>query len=352
MQDISINVIKIFSVTTATFLLAFLIAPIYINFLYKHKAWRKKARTKAIDGKEIPFFTKFHEKKETNVPRMGGVLIWSSVIIISLIFFLLSYTNIWWMEKINFLSRNQTWLPLFTLAFASIVGLGDDLMQVIEKGKYIGGGMSLKKRLLLVFLIALLGAWWFYYKLGFETINVPGVGDFFIGIWYIPLFIITMLAVYSGGVIDGIDGLSGGVFASIFTAFGVISFSRGQIDLATLCFSVTGAILAFLWFNIPPAKFYMSETGTMGLCCLLTVIAFLTDSLLVLPIIAFLLVLESASVIIQLLSKKFLKRKVFLAAPIHHHFEAKGWPAYKVTMRFWLIGVVFAIVGVTLRLIG
>ena len=352
MNEITINVIKIFSVGTISFILAFFMAPPYINILYKYKAWRKKARTKSIDGKEVPFFTKFHEKKETNVPRFGGILIWLSVLIVSVLFLLLSYTDIWWFKKINFLSRSQTWLPLFTLISASLVGFADDLLQVLEKGKYIGGGLRLRTRLLLIFLIGLIGAWWFYYKLGFETIHVPMFGSFFIGIWYIPIFVIVMLAVYSGGVIDGLDGLSGGAFASIFTAFAGISLFRGQIDLAAFCLSITGAILAFLWFNIPPARFYMTETGTMGLCAVLTVIAFLTDSVLVLPIIAFLLVIESGSVIIQLLSKKFLKRKFFLAAPIHHHFEAKGWPSYKVTMRFWVIGVIMAIIGVTIRLLG
>ncbi len=352
MTETTINVIKIFILATSGFVIAFLVAPLYINFLYKNKLWRKGARTKSIDGKEIPFFTKFHKEKETNVPRFGGVLIWGSVLLTSFIFFILSYTNIWWFQKLNFFSRGQTWLPLFALFSASLVGLTDDILQVFEKGKYIAGGLRLRSRLLLVSLIGMIGGYWFYYKLGFETINIPGIGDFFIGFWYIPLFILVMLAVYSGGVIDGLDGLSGGAFACIFTAFGGIALFRGQIDLAAFSLVVTGAILAFLWFNIPPARFYMSETGTMGLCAALTVIAFLTDSVFVLPVIAFLLVIESGSVILQLLSKKFLKKKLFLAAPLHHHFEAKKWPHYKITMRFWVIGVVMAIIGVTIRLLG
>ena len=161
-----------------------------------------------------------------------------------------------------------------------------------------------------------------------------------------------MLATYSGGVIDGLDGLAGGTFATMFGAFGVIAIFQGQIDLAAFCFAVVGAILAFLWFNIPPARFYMGETGILGLCCALTVVAFLTSSVLILPIIGFLLVIESGSVILQLLSKKIRKKKLFLAAPIHHHFEAKGWPEYKITMRFWVVGIVMAIIGVAIRLLG
>ena len=198
----------------------------------------------------------------------------------------------------------------------------------------------------------MIGGLWFYYRLGWDTIHIPGIGEVFIGIFYIPLFVLVMAATYSGGVIDGLDGLSGGTFASIFGAYTVIALSQQQFDLAAFSAVIMGSTLAFLWFNIPPARFYMGETGIIGLCAALTVIAFLTDAVLVLPIIAFLLVIESASVIIQLLSKKFLKRKVFLAAPIHHHFEAKQWPHYKVTMRFWVVGVVMAIIGVTIKLLG
>ena len=204
----------------------------------------------------------------------------------------------------------------------------------------------------MVALIGLIGGYWFFYKLGYTTIHVPGSGDIFFGIWYIPFFVLVMLAVYSGGVIDGLDGLGGGAFAIMFAAFGGIALFQNQIDLAGFCVAVVGAILAFLWFNIPPARFYMGETGALGLCCALTVVAFLTDSVLVLPIIGFLLVIEAGSVILQLIWKKAFKKKLFLAAPIHHHFEAMGWPHYKITMRFWIIGVVTAIVGVAIRLLG
>ena len=352
MPEITIDVIKIFTLGTVAFILAFWLTPVLTLFLYKYKLWRKEVRTKSIDNKELVFFKKFHSEKEIHVPRFGGLLVWLSTLILSFIFFLLSKTNIWWFQKLNFLSRSQTWLPLFALIAASLVGLLDDVLQVLRKGKYIGGGLKLKYRLLLVILIGLIGAGWFYYKLGYSTIHIPGNGDFFIGIWYVPLFVLVMLAVYSGGVIDGLDGLAGGVFATIFGSFAGIALFRGQIDLAAFCTVIAGSILAFLWFNIPPARFYMGETGILGLCCALTVVAFLTDSILVLPIIGFLLVVESGSVILQLLSKKIFHKKIFLAAPIHHHFEAKGWPSYKITMRFWVIGVVMALIGLAIRFLG
>jgi phospho-N-acetylmuramoyl-pentapeptide-transferase len=198
----------------------------------------------------------------------------------------------------------------------------------------------------------MIGSWWFYYRLEMNSIFIPFIGNLYLGILFIPFFILVMLATYSGSVIDGLDGLSGGVFASIFTAFSFIALETGMINLAAFCLVIVGSILAFLWFNIPPARFYMGETGILGLTTTLTVIAFLTNSVAVLPIIAILLVVESGSVILQLLSKKFRKKKIFQAAPIHHHFEALGWPSYKVTMRFWIIGIIAAIIGVVFRLMG
>jgi phospho-N-acetylmuramoyl-pentapeptide-transferase len=365
LPELSISIIKIFTLGTSGFIFAFLLTPTLTHFLYKHKLWRKEVRTKSIDGKEIPFFKKFHSEGELHVPRFGGLLIWISSVIIALFFFLLSKINIWWFQKLNFLSRSQTWLPFFALISASLIGLIDDILQVIGpkdysfgqkigliKEKNFGAGLNLKKRLILVAFIGLIGAFWFYFKLDWRSIHIPGWGDLEINGWYIPLFVLVMMATYSGGVIDGLDGLAGGAFASIFAAFAAISLARGQVDLASFCTVIVGTILAFLWFNIPPARFYMGETGILGLCATLTVVAFLTDSVLVLPIIGFLLVIESASVIIQLTSKKIFHKKFFLATPIHHHFEAIGWPHYKVTMRFWVIGVVMAIIGVIIRLLG
>jgi len=351
-MDLTIDVIKIFNLGALSFVIAFLFTPILTHFLFKYKLWRKDVRTKSIDGKELVYFKKFHSEREVRVPRFGGLLIWISVLILAVGFYLLSFSDIWWLRKINFLSRSQTWLPLFALIAASLVGLTDDILQVYRKGKYIAGGLALKWRLLMVALIGLIGGWWFYYKLGYETIHIPGNGDISFGFWYVPFFVLVMLAVYSGGVIDGLDGLGGGAFGIMFAAFGGIALFNGQIDLAAFCIAIAGAILAFLWFNIPPARFYMGETGILGLCCALTVVAFLTDSILVLPIIGFLLVIEAGSVILQLLWKKIFRKKLFLASPIHHHFEAKGWPDYKITMRFWVIGIVMAIVGVAIRLLG
>ncbi len=356
------NVIKLSILSALSAIISFLWAPFLIKFLKKAKFWKKNARQKTITNEEATVFYSLHKDKETTVPRGGGVLIWVSILIIILLIYLLSYIpHPWWIRwipRFNFVSRNETWLPLFTLVVGSIVGLIDDILTVYGKGKYIGGGMSFKRRLLIVILIGLIGGLWFYFKLEWDTIHIPLIYNFpegidvSIGIWYMPLFIIVMLASWAGGVVDGLDGLSGGIFASIFGAFAIIAFSQGKTDLATFCGVIVGTLFAFLWFNIPPAKFYMGETGILGLTSTMAVISFLTDSVVVLPIIAGILVLEVSSIIIQLLSKKFRKKKIWLCTPIHHHFEAKGWPSYKVTMRFWIMGVIFGILGVAIRLLG
>ena len=355
MNEQILNVYKILGLGGFAFFLGIALTPILTHFLYKYKMWRKEARTMAPDGSATPIFNALHKEREVKAPRMGGILIWFTTLMISLIFFILdplmkNADPIF--QKLNFLSRSQTWVPLGVLIAGALVGLLDDFLTVWGKGTYKGGGLALTRRLFLIGIIAASGAYWFYFKLGVNGIFILGFGEVSLGILFIPFFMAVMLATFSGGVIDGIDGLSGGVFASIFGAYSWIAFFQNQIDIATFCAVITGAILAFLWFNIPPARFYMSETGTMALTCVLTVIAFLTNAVAVLPIIAFPLVLASASTQIQLLSKKIFHRKVFLVAPIHHHFEALGWPPEKVTMRFWILSAVFAMLGTVLQLIS
>lgn len=354
MEDIVISVIKILSLGAIASVISVLLTPFLTNILYKHKLWRKEVRKKTIDGKEAVYFNKFNSEREVSVPRFGGVLIWLVALLVALIFFFLAniFPDIYLFQKFNFLSRSQTWLPFFALTAAGILGFLDDFLQVKGKGKYIAGGLTFLQRFLIVLLIGLIGGWWFFAKLDIQTIHIPGNGDFYLGMWYILLFIIVTLACWSGGVIDGIDGLAGGVFAVIFGAFSIIAFFNNQIDIAAFCSVIAGTTLSFLWFNIPPARFYMGETGSLALTVTLAVVAFLTDSVLVLPIIAAPLVVEAGSVIIQLISKKFFKKKIFLASPLHYHLEAKGWEREKITMRFWIFSVVLAIIGITIRLLG
>ncbi len=348
-----LNVLKVFGISSFAFFLAIFLTPILTHYLYKYKMWKKKARNEALGGGETPIFNQMHKDKEVGTPRMGGILVWAVAAAVIFIYFILSkifpsdLTN-----KLNFLSRGQTWLPLFTLIIASVIGLADDILQIRGQGSYTAGGISLTKRIIMVIAIGLIGAWWFYTKLEVSSIIIPFLGEINLGLLFIPIFVLAMLAMFSGGVIDGIDGLSGGIFAAMFAAYGGIAFFQNQIDLAVFCGVIAGGTLAFLWFNIPPARFYMGETGILGLTTALTVVAFLTKSAISLIIIAFPLFAASGSVIIQLISKKYFHRKVFKVAPIHHHFEAIGWPPYKVTMRFWIISIVLAVIGMVVALIG
>ncbi|MFH1175654.1 MAG: hypothetical protein V1698_02945 [bacterium] len=348
-SDLIFNSLKIFSLAFFSFLMAMLWTPMLSHYLYKYKAWKKTSKKGDTIGDDAPpVFDEDHKKKEFSTPRMGGLLIWITVLAVVVIFrFLPIAFKKGWITKLNFLSRGQTWLPLVILISASIIGLIDDVLVI--KGKR---GINVWWRLTAVIAIGVLGALWFHYKLDWNTIYIPGLGGVFIGKLYIPLFVLAMIALFGGTPIDGLDGLAGGIFAASFASYAGIAFFLNQINIAAFCLVITGALLAFLWFNIPPARFYLGETGILGLVTTLTAVAFLTDSVVALPFIAFLPLLTAASDIIQILSKKFRKKRVFLAAPIHHHFQLKGWSKEKVVMRFWIISSVMAIIGMAVALVG
>ena len=340
-------IIKILGIAALSFIIALFATPILTHFLYKYRL-KKKIRNEGT----TPIFSSLHRKKE-GTPTMGGVLIWLTVVFIILAIFLLSKLfpdTIF--SDFNFLSRGQTLLPLGILLFAAIVGLIDDLIGVSKIGGR-GKGLRVRTRLLIYTVIAVVGAYWFYFKLDWDLIHVPFVNDFNIGLWYIPIFLFIIIATaFSTNQTDGLDGLAGGVLLVAFSSYAVISYSQGRLELATFCGAIVGALLAFLWFNIYPARFFMGDTGSMSLGITLGVIAMLTNSLFFLPFIGFILVIESGSTIIQVVSKKVRHKKVFLSAPIHHHFEAKGWPETKVTMRFWIIAGVVAAIGLILFFIN
>jgi len=351
-----INILKILITGFLAFALAFLATPLFTHFLYKYKIGIK-IKTNSVDGEKLTFVSEMHKNK-SGTPTMGGALVWFSVLILILtshyIFPLLAgWLDVNFIARLDFFSRKQVWLPLFALISAGILGLCDDWASVKGIGKNKGGGIRFLYRFGWLIVISALGAWWFYYKLGWDRIHIPAVGDFSIGFWYIPLFIfIILFTAISSNETDGLDGLNGGVLLIAFSSFGLIAFFQNKIDLAAFCAAISGALLAFLWFNIYPARFFMGDTGAISLGATLGVVAMLTNSALILLLIVFIYLFESGSVIIQLFSKKFFKRKVFLAAPIHHHFEAKGWPETKVTMRAWIFTMVTALIGVIIGILG
>jgi len=348
----TLDFIKVIAPAAVSFIVGILVTPVISHYLYKYKLWKKDMRQVSVDGRDAPVYRRLHANRETGTPLLGGIIVWGSAVITVLLFWLMAQLNGALANKLNFLSRNQTWLPLFTLVAGALVGLFDDWFTISKRTEKSVGGISIQRRLLIVLLVTLAGAWWFFFKLEVSTIIVPFMSEWNIGLFFIPFFILVMLGTYSGGIIDGIDGLAAGVLAIIFSAYGTIAFFQQQIDLAAFSFVIVGALLAFLWFNIPPARFYLGETGIMSITLTLAVIAFLTRQVLILPIIAFPLVASSLSSIIQLASKKIRGKKVFIAAPLHHHLEARGWPPHKVVMRYWVLTAMFSVIGILIAFLG
>lgn len=341
------------------FILAFatgvILAPILAGELYKRRAWKKKAgKIKGLgDENGTPLFNELHKEHELRAPRMGGILVWASVLLVSFGLVILGYAFDGVFSILDFVNREQTWLPIVALVVGAVVGLFDDFLEV-TRGE---GGLRLRWRLLVVAIMGAFAGWWFYEKLGVSAIGLPFFGPFELGMLFIPFFILVTLAIYASGVIDGIDGLAGGVFAIIFMAYAGIAFAQEQVALSAFAACVSGALFAFLWFNVPPARFYLSETGTMALTLALSITAFSTDVLGegvgvgVLPFIALPLSATVGTSILQIISKKLFKKKLFRIAPIHHHFEAIGWPPYKVTMRYWIITIIASVFGLAIALL-
>ncbi len=353
MDESLLVMVRILVPAAATFSIGILLTPILTHYLFAFRAWKKRPGKVSFDGTDAEVFNKLHEQHEVRAPRMGGIVIWGSVLITVLgISFLAHWFEAAELLRLDFLSRSQTWIPLAVLCIGSFVGLIDDLLVIRPNAE----GLPLRIRLLAVVALSAGIGWWFWEKLGVVAINIPFSDPLFVGALIIPFFICMSLCLYASGVIDGIDGLSGGVFASIFASYTIIAFAQGQIHLASFSAAIVGGLLAFLWYNIPPARFYMSDTGTMGLTLTIGTLAMMTDSLgdgvgiAVLPIIGLLLVVTVLSDVLQIFWKKVFGRKLFRVAPLHHHFEAIGWPGYKVTMRYWVFSVVCAVVGVIIAL--
>lgn len=327
-----------FLLSVGAFLLAMLLTPLYTFMAYRYKFW-KKQRSTSTTGEKLEIFTKLHANKfKRNIPTMAGVIGIVAITAITMLFNL---------------DRSETWLPLAALLGGGAVGLLDDMINIRGAGMGVAGLRSGLKFTMIAVLAAVLG-WWFFDRIaGASIVHVPFLGDFALGWLIIPLFTFAVVATSNAvNISDGLDGLAGGLLATSFGAFGVIALLQGQFFLAGFCFTVVGALMSYLWFNIHPARFFMGDVGSFAFGTSLGVVAMLTNTLFLLPIIGILFVVEAGSSLIQIFSKKVFHRKVFISAPIHHHLEAKGWPEVKVTMRFWVIGCVAAFLGVLLALAG
>ncbi len=327
------------------FIIALVLTPRFVDFLRRNKIG-KQLRVETIDGRDPTIFRTYHQAK-SGTPTMGGILIWGSILLTILFSRALSYFGI---VEHSILQRGQVYLPLAMLLLLGILGGVDDYLNIRGVGKT--RGLSTLPKILFLLGIALVGALWFYYRLGYNTITIPYIGAWHLGIWYIPLFIFIVVGTANAvNFTDGLDGLAGGLLMIAFAAFGILAYAEGLSVLAAFCGVCVGATAAFLWHNVPPAIFFMGDTGSLALGGTLAVMAMMIDQALVLPLIGFVFVIEALSVIIQLTSKRLRGgKKVFRAAPIHHHFQALEWGESKVTMRFWIIGLFTALIGIVVGL--
>ena len=321
--------------TLMSFCIAMIITPVYTHLAYKYKWWKKRERTESVSGGAASVVSKLRIKR--TIPMMGGLI---AVIAAAVTTFAFN------------LDRNQTWLPLAALLGGGFVGLIDDAIN-IRGGGGKKGGLRATVKFAMITLVAALAAWFFYYKLGFTSIHIPFAGDVNLGWFIIPVFMLVVVSTSNAvNISDGIDGLAGGLLISAFGAFGVIAALQGNIGIAGFCMTIVGALLSYVWFNIPPARFVMGDVGSFSLGTALGVVAMLTNTVLLLILIGLVFVVEAGSTLLQVTSKKLLHRRIFIAAPLHHHLEAIGWPKTKVTMRLWVIGQTCAALGIVLALVG
>lgn len=336
-ESLTDELVVIFLLAGVSFAFAMLLTPVYTFVAYKYQFWKKQRKT-STTGEILQVFTRLHKNKfKRNIPTMAGVIAVIAVTVVTLGFNL---------------DRAQTWLPLAALLGGGAVGLLDDYINIRGLGGGVAGLRSSMKFLMITALGLALG-WFFVYKLGFDAVHIPFLGDLTLGWLMVPVFAFAVVATGNAvNISDGLDGLAGGLLSSAYGAFGVIALLQGNFMLAGFCFTILGALLAYLWFNIYPARFFMGDVGSFALGTALGVVAMLTNSFFLLPVIGIVFVVEAGSSLLQIASKRLFHRKVFISAPIHHHLEAVGWPETKVTMRFWVIGVVAAFIGVLLALAG
>lgn len=332
------TVMRILLIACISFLVSMLITPIYTTVAYKWQLW-KRQRTESRAGEEASVYANLHaEKHKRNIPTMAGVVFVLSVAVVTLT---------------SNLNRSETWLPLAGMVGSGLIGLIDDWINIRAPSRGIAG-MRAKIKFGLHSLVALAGGWWFFYKLGVNSINLPWHGQAHLGLLVIGLFWFVVIATANAvNITDGLDGLAGGLLVSSFAAYTVICVVEGKYFLAGFCLSIVGALLSYTWFNIFPARFFMGDVGSFALGTALGIIAMQTDTIYVLPVVGIIYVAETGSVIINRLSKKLRKgKRVFRSSPIHHHFEAIGWPETKVTMRFWILGQVAGVMGLILFFLG
>ncbi len=325
-------------VALGAFLLSMFLTPIYTTFAYKHKLW-KRQKSVAVTGESLTVMNQLHKDKiKRHFPTMAGMIMLVTVPVVLI--------------TCNGLNRGQTWLPIVAFVGGGVIGFIDDMINLF--GKNAAAGLRAPVKFAMITALGIALGWFFAVKLGWTSVMVPYVGPINIGV--IGMIILFAFAVVATGnavnISDGLDGLAGGLAMLAYGSYGIIALLQEQWFLASFCFIVLGALLSYIWFNVYPARFMMGDTGSFALGAGLGVVAMMTNSFLLLPIIGILFVIEAGSSLIQIFSKKVFHKKIFISAPLHHHLQAKGWEESKVVMRFWVIGGVTAMLGIFLAMGG
>lgn len=349
----AISLTEILLYSFVAFVIGLIATKPFVHFLH-HFRLGKQLRVTAVDGASASVFLEHHAKK-AGTPTMGGLLICGSIIITVIISRLLA--GLGYVDH-SLLQRGQAYIPLGMLIAFGILGAIDDYLNIRGIGK--NRGLDVLPRLVIYFGVTAIAAWWFYVRLHYQSVYIPfsrflGLPgqEFNLGLWYLPFFFFVVIGTANAvNVTDGLDGLAAGLLIIAFGAFGLIAYTSDLFVLAAVCGVTVGAIAAFLWFNVPPATFFMGDVGALALGGTLAIMAFMVNRVALLPLIGLVFVLEMLSVIIQLTSKRLFKRKVFKSAPFHHHLQGMGWPEGKITMRLWIVGSFVAFLGVIVGLYG
>ena len=347
---------------------AFIWAPLLNKFLYKYNITRRSEYDFTLRGKE--------RKKKVGTPIMGGLLVIVTVTVVTLLF--------------NW-NRENTYVPIAAMAVSALLGGADDLLNIfgpkrrlrklnqvlqlikIHKkiymrlwyvltlpwtlfrhlvsvlGSHPGKGIQVHEKLFFQFIAGAIPAWWIYYKLDaiWQSIWIPFDGHIYVGLLIIPLIILAvMFTANAVNIADGLDGLAGGSLIVTFSGLAIISWMSGRVSFTLLNATVAGALIAYTYFNIKPARFQMGDVGSLALGTLLAINAIAIDRLLLIPLLGFIFYIEAFTVIIQVFCRRLLGKRFFKMAPLHHHFEFRGWSEEKIVMRFWLIQAFMVVLAI------
>ncbi|MEN9407037.1 MAG: hypothetical protein RLZZ455_253 [Candidatus Parcubacteria bacterium] len=325
------------------FITGILLIP-FIDFLYKVKLQRAKQKTRDIFNRHTPTFDKFHNWK-AGTPFGGGILI---ILVVSVL-------TLWAYGLLDVQVKPwQAFVLLFSFISFGLLGLYDDMKKLVSNGAKSGFfGLRFRHKFVIQWILALIIASVFYYQLGYTFIHIQALGTIAIGVFFIPFAAFVIVSfVNAFNIADGLDGLASGLALICLAAFLAITATQLDQSLGIFIALLLGSIAAFLYFNIYKARIILGDVGSLSLGAALAVTGLLTGKVLALALIGGVFLLEGGSSLVQILSKKYLGKKLLPAAPLHLYLQKRGWEEPKIVMRAWLIGVFFALLGLYIAYIG